>query len=85
MKSAVIYTKDNCPYCDFAKQLLTKNAIQYTENKIGGDIMREEFIELFPDQRTVPLIFVNGDKIGGYTELQEFFKNESNKTFLTED
>ena len=82
---ALIYTKDNCPYCDWAKQLLQKKNVNYTENKIGSGIMREEFIQLFPNQKTVPLIFVDGNKIGGYAELQEFFNNESGKTFLVED
>ena len=82
---ALIYTKDNCPYCDWAKQLLQKKNVYYTENKIGSGIMREEFIQLFPNQKTVPLIFEDGNKIGGYAELQEFFNNESGKTFLVED
>ena len=83
--SAVIFTKPSCPYCDWAKNLMRVNGVQYTENLIGKDILREEFIELYPEQKTVPLIFINGNKIGGYLELKEFFNSESSKTFLTED
>jgi len=72
--SVLIYTKDNCPYCVKAKTLLTIKSIEFTESKIGKDITREEFMSLFPEQRTVPLIFINDQKIGGYDDLAEHFK-----------
>ena len=72
MKSALVYSKPNCSYCLKAKNLLTLENIPYTESVIGEDITREDFMSLFPDQRSVPLIFVNGEKIGGYNELLDF-------------
>lgn len=71
---ALIYTKDNCPYCVKAKSLLTIKSIEFTETKINQDITREEFISMFPEQKTVPLIFINDQKIGGYDDLAEHFK-----------
>lgn len=70
---ALIYTKDNCPYCVKAKALLTIKKIEYTENKIGQEITREDFISLFPDQKTVPLIFIDDVKVGGYDQLNKYF------------
>lgn len=67
-----IYSKDNCPHCVNAKKLLEKEGYTYTETVIGKDMLREDFIALFPEQRTVPLIFVNGEKIGGYAELKQW-------------
>lgn len=81
---ALIYTKPACPYCDYAKTLMMNKRVDYTESVIGKDVLREEFMEMFPDQRTVPLIFIDGEKIGGYNELKEYLDNESGKTFLTE-
>lgn len=72
MKQALIYTKDNCSYCVKAKNLFALENITYEETVIGKDITREDFISLFPNQKTVPLIFVNGEKIGGYNELLEY-------------
>lgn len=82
---ALIYTKPACPYCDYAKTLMMNRRVDYTESVIGKDVLREEFMEMFPDQRTVPLIFIDGEKIGGYNELKEYLNNESGKTFLTEE
>ena len=82
---ALIYTKPACPYCDYAKTLMRNKRVEYTESVIGKDVLREEFMEMFPDQRTVPLIFIDGEKIGGYNELKEYIDNESGKTFLTEE
>ena len=69
---AIIYSKDQCPYCDKAKALLTIRKIEFTESKIGRDVTREEFIEMYPDQKTVPLIFIDGNKVGGFNELEKY-------------
>ena len=37
-----IYSKDNCPWCDRAKDLMNVKEEEYTEIKIGCDITREE-------------------------------------------
>lgn len=65
----IVYTKDNCPYCVQAKHLLSKVGFEYSEVKIGVDITREEFLDTFPTAKTVPQIILNGERIGGYTEL----------------
>lgn len=72
MKDALLYTKDNCSYCIKAKSLLTLEKMSYEEVTIGKDITREEFISMYPNQKSVPLIFVNGEKIGGYNELLDY-------------
>ena len=41
----------------------------FTEFKIGEHITREEFIEKYPDYRTVPQIFINDEHVGGYDDL----------------
>ena len=66
---ALIYTKDNCQYCVKAKTLFGIRGIEYTESIIGKDIMREDFVGLFPDQKSVPLIFIDDEKVGGYDDL----------------
>lgn len=70
MSNILVYTKPNCPYCVKAKQLLTLKGKQYTEVVIGTDMLREDFMALFPEVRTVPLIIIDGNKIGGYEQLK---------------
>lgn len=71
MKKAIIWTKDNCPYCVQAKELLIKHNIQYEERKIGVDYTKEQLLEEVPNARTVPQIFINDVLVGGYTQLKE--------------
>jgi glutaredoxin len=54
-----IYGKENCPFCDMAKQLC-------------DDFTREEMIEKFPFAKTFPQIIIDGEYCGGYTELNEW-------------
>ncbi len=78
--TAVIYSKEHCPYCTRAKTLLTKLGISYTEHIIGQPgskvltenqhwTTREELLEKAPDAKTVPQIWIDGDHVGGYIEL----------------
>lgn len=83
MSNVVIYTKDNCPYCVQAKNLFTNKGQQYTEMKIGADLSREDFISLFPEVKTVPFIIIDGEKVGGYDKLIEWY-DRPERTFLAE-
>lgn len=75
MSNIIVYSKPDCPYCVKAKMLLKVKQHPYTESVIGKDILREDFVSLFPDVRTVPLIVIDGVKIGGYDQLVEWFDN----------
>ena len=69
--TAIVWSKHNCPYCDQAKALLTQRGIKYEERKIGDGYSREELLEAVPNARTVPQIFLDGNLIGGFTELKK--------------
>jgi len=65
-----VYSKTVCPYCVAAKNWLKTNNYEYEEVLIDSDDAKQRFIELVgPDVRTVPQIFVDGERIGGYSEL----------------
>ena len=72
---AEIYSKDSCPYCDRAKALLNSKQIEFTEFKIGRELTREEFLEKFPNVRTVPQIYLDEQHIGGYDNLVAHFNS----------
>ena len=80
--TAVIFTKRQCPSCVKAKSLLSLRGISYNETIIGEDVLREQFIEMYPDQKTVPLIIMEGQKINGYERLVEYL--DSKAQFLAE-
>lgn len=68
---AVIWSKYHCPYCDQAKALLTSKGIVFEEKKIGDGYSKEELLEAVPNARTVPQIFLDGELVGGFTELKQ--------------
>jgi len=82
-RNILIYTKDNCPFCVQAKNLFTNKGEQYIEKKIGKDLTREEFMESFPDVRTVPFIIIDTEKVGGYDKLVEWY-DRPERSFLAE-
>lgn len=75
MTEVVVYSKDNCPYCVMAKQLLKKSNIAFTEKLIGVDVTREQLLEVAPNARTAPQIIINKRVIGGYNELVSYMEN----------
>lgn len=71
---AVVWSKDACPFCDQAKNLLKLKGIEYEERNISRDWTREQLLEAVPNARTVPQIFLDDTLIGGFTELRKHFK-----------
>jgi|TARA_B110001454_G_C12530139_1_gene354869 glutaredoxin 3 len=71
MQKVVIYTGLRCVHCDWAKELLNKKKIQFTEYNIAKDSVKmEEMLNKSNGMRTVPQIFVGDQHIGGNDELQ---------------
>ncbi len=64
-----IYTKDYCPYCVQAKNLLTSIGATYEEVDVtqNQDILME--IVKKSGMRTVPQIFLWDECLGGYTDI----------------
>ena len=67
---AVVWSKYHCPFCDQAKNLLKAKGIEFEEKKIGDGYTKEELLEAVPNARTVPKIFLDGELVGGFTELK---------------
>jgi glutaredoxin 3 len=71
---AIVWSKYHCPFCDKAKALLKMKGVEFEERKIGDGYTKEELLEAVPNARTVPQIFIGDQLIGGYTELEKYFK-----------
>jgi glutaredoxin len=74
---AIVWSKDHCPYCVQAKTLLEQKGIEYEEKKIGEGYTKEDLLEAVPTARTVPQIFLDGELVGGFTELRAKFLAEA--------
>jgi glutaredoxin len=76
-----IYTKDNCTYCNQAKQLLKSKNMEYTEHYIAPSnravLLEELTTRLGVAPRTVPQIFIDDKSVGGYTELVQWLKDNN--------
>ena len=75
MKQIEIYSKDNCPFCQYAIQK-SENMKQYgiatyEVFKLNIDFDREKLIEQFPTARTFPQIKVDGVSIGGWDQFKD--------------
>ena len=69
MSSVTIYTSFYCTYCRRAKRLLERKQVDYEEIRLDEDAeKRKELVEKL-NWRTVPMIFVNEQFVGGYDEL----------------
>ena len=75
MPKVIIYTKEHCPYCVRAKQLLDSKKVSYEEIRIDlHPELRDEMIERSGGRRTVPQIFINDQAIGGCDDMFELEK-----------
>ena len=67
---AIVWSKEQCPYCDQAKALLTSKGIEYEEKKIGSGYTKEDLLNAVPTARSVPQIFLDDVLVGGFNELK---------------
>ena len=69
----LIYTKDNCIWCDRAKILLDSKKITYNEIDLSDDSERLKFYKKIGDNvKTVPQVFIDDKRIGGFQDLKVF-------------
>lgn len=79
----VIYSKPNCNWCIKAKELMNKLQLNYTEKILDVDYTREYLRALLYGDNpvsvtpplTVPQIFVDGYRVGGYEDFAEWCDN----------
>ncbi len=81
MAKVVTYTVDYCPYCKKAKRLLEEKGVDFedhdiTSNEAEGRKKLGEMLNI-PGRVSVPQIIINGQHIGGFTELKDL--NDSGK------
>ena len=73
----IVYGKKNCPYCQMAKDELKLRGVQYDYIDLA-DIGKTAAEVTGRKVKTVPQIYVEGQYVGGWDELQNFL----NKTVI---
>ena len=73
----VIYSKNNCHFCTKAKELLTKLGLEYTEKKMEDFSSVDAMLkDIGKKVRAMPQIKIDGELVGGYNQLVEYFNNK---------
>jgi len=49
--------------------------IEFEERNVSTDWTKEQLLEAVPTARTVPQIFLDGELVGGFTELKQRLTN----------
>jgi len=67
---AVVWSKPACPFCVKAKNLLKNKGIEYEEKNIAEGYKIEDLLALVPNARTMPQVWLDGEHLGGYDQLE---------------
>lgn len=84
----IVYSKENCSYCQQAKNLLLMRGKTFEVKMLDVDYTLDEYKERFPEQRTFPMVVLKTKQpreqygavnvtfynIGGFAELKEHLK-----------
>ena len=83
MKKVTIYTKETCPYCVMAKNLLKQKGVsRFEEIRIDLDPeVRQKMIDL-TGRMTVPQIYIGDTHVGGFDDLSALNKGGKLDTLL---
>ncbi len=76
MVEIVIYSKDYCPYCVKAKNLLKQKGLSFRELDVTHDEkLQQEVVTRSGGRRTVPQIFIGDTHVGGFDDLAALDKS----------
>ena len=77
IKDITVYSKQNCVYCVKAKSLLKGLGLTFTEKKLEEFSSVDEMIkDIGKKVRAMPQIKIDGELVGGYNQLIEYFNNK---------
>ncbi len=81
----IIYSKNNCVFCNKAKHLVKSLGLTYEEKKMEEFDSPQAMLEDIGKQvRTMPQIKIDGKLVGGYNQLVEYFADKGLVNFKGE-
>ncbi len=75
MSRVIVYSTDFCPYCVQAKALLDKRGIEFEEITMARDPAGRDALIEKTGMYTFPQVLIDGQLVGGYTELKAAYKS----------
>ena len=78
----IIYSKSTCPACVMAKDILNKKGAAYQEILLDDKPQEIQELQTRTGVHTVPQIFINGEFIGGCSDLMELDRQNKLDTLL---
>ena len=78
----IVYSKNNCGYCDKAKALLKGLGLSFETRRMEEFESVDSMIKDIGSRvRSMPQIKINGELIGGYNQLIEHYNKEGKVDF----
>ncbi len=74
---AVLWSKDNCQWCERVRQLFAHCKIEYLEYKLDKDFTRKQFIEEFEEGATFPQVQLDNKHIGGCKDTLHYLQEKN--------
>lgn len=71
---AVLYSKDNCQWCDRVKSLFDSVKISYLEYKYEQHFTKEQFYAEFGKEATFPQVSIDGYHVGGCKDTLQYLQ-----------
>lgn len=69
-----MFSKEGCPFCAKAKEMLKERNMQYEEILLGKEVTNRSLVAV-SGAKTTPQIFIGGRLIGGSEALEEYLKS----------
>jgi|TARA_Y100000033_G_C2657677_1_gene67959 glutaredoxin len=76
LHEAVLYSKDNCQWCDRVKQLMNACNFPFVEYKYGQDFTRKEFYAEFGEGATFPQVQIDNKHVGGCKDTLHYLQSQ---------
>ena len=81
--TTIVWSKNQCIYCEWAKNLLRENEIEFEERNINVDYNKQDMINYLEEYHdidsqqkiTMPQIIVANHHVGGFSELKTHLKS----------
>lgn len=80
--TVLMYSKDPCPFCVAAKRFFNEHNIEFNEIDLTHNTDELLKIKKETGWMTVPIILINNNVIGGYTDLKALYEKNELDTYL---
>ena len=75
-KNFAVYSKDGCPYCDKIQQVFELSGLNYVIYKLDKNFDKQSFYGEFGEGSTFPQVVMNGQKLGGCSDIVKYLQEK---------